>query len=57
MAETNTIINKTERPNSFEFGKAGERFKLYFEDAEDLNKQIKALEELDLIPKQPETQL
>jgi hypothetical protein len=44
MEETK-IINKTEKPNSYEFGKAGNRFKLYFEDAEDLKKQIKALEE------------
>ncbi len=42
------IINKKERPNSYEFGKAGSRFKLYFEDAEDLKKQIKALEDSGL---------
>lgn len=44
--ESYTIVNKTERANSFETGKAGERFKLYFEDAQDLAKQIKDLKEL-----------
>jgi len=42
MEETK-IINKTEKPNSFEFGKAGNRFKLYFEDASDLKNQIEEL--------------
>jgi len=40
------IINKTERPNSYEFGKAGARVKLYFENAEDLALQIKALADI-----------
>jgi hypothetical protein len=30
----------TDRPNSFETGKASSRFKIYFNTAEDLNKQI-----------------
>lgn len=40
--ETNTtyIVNESFRANSFEFGKAGNRFKLYFETAEDLKQQI-----------------
>lgn len=42
--EQTTILNKTERPNSYEFGKAGDRFKVYFEDAEDLKKQLQNLE-------------
>lgn len=50
MKTEQIIINKTERANSYEFGKAGNRFKLYFEDAEDLQKQIKALEKLGIIP-------
>ena len=41
--ETQTIINKTEKPNSFETGPSGSRFKLYFDDAEDLDSQIKQL--------------
>lgn len=39
------IINKTEKANSFEFGKAGNRFKVYFEEAEDLKKKIDNLKE------------
>ncbi len=44
---TTTII-KTERPNSYEFGKAGNRFKLFFDSAEDLKKQIEKLKELGI---------
>ena len=46
--EEQVIINKTEKPNSYEFGKAGNRFKVYFNTAEDLNDQIKRLKELKL---------
>lgn len=38
--EEQVILNKTFRANSYEFGKAGNRFKLYFEDAVDLKTQI-----------------
>jgi len=41
--ETKKIINKTEKANSHEFGKASNRFKLYFETAEDLKAQIESL--------------
>lgn len=37
------IVNKTFRANSYELGKAGQRFKLYFEDCADLVKQIEDL--------------
>ena len=43
MSEPQIIINKTEKANSYEFGKAGNRFKLYFETAEDLKQQINNL--------------
>ena len=46
--ESYTIVSRTERANSYEFGKAGNRFKIYFEDAEDLKKQIDAIKELGL---------
>ena len=46
--EQNVTISKTERPNSYEFGKAGNRFKIYFEDAFDLEKQLNALRQLGL---------
>ena len=31
MPEETIITNRTERANSFEFGKAGSRFKVYFD--------------------------
>jgi len=34
-------IYKNDRPHSFEFGKAGARFKIYFEDLADLKLKIK----------------
>lgn len=47
MDQTNsTTIHKTEKPNSYEFGKAGNRFKLYFEDALNLKEQIDSLRNL-----------
>ncbi len=48
MMEEQVIINKNYKASSFEFGKAGNRFKLYFEDAEDLENQIKKLKEKEL---------
>jgi len=44
--EEQIVINKTERPNSYEFGKPTNRFKLYFETAEDLNKLLEGLKGL-----------
>ncbi len=37
------VINETLKSQSFEFGKAGNRFKLYFSDSADLQKQVKNL--------------
>mgnify|MGYP001562516336 CR=1 FL=1 len=34
------IVTKTERPNSFEFGKAGQRHKVYYDDEDSLKKAI-----------------
>jgi len=39
------VINKTEKPNSHEFGKPGNRFKIYFDTADDLKDQIKKIKE------------
>jgi hypothetical protein len=47
--QTTIVVNRTEKPNSKEFGKAGDRFKLYFDTAEDLDNQIKALKEKHLL--------
>ena len=46
--EEQVIINKTIRACSKEFGPSGNRIKLYFEDAEDLDKQIKELKDRSL---------
>jgi len=48
MSEEQTIINKTEKPSSYEFGKAGNRFKLYFDTAKDLENQINELKKLGI---------
>ena len=46
--EEQVVINKTEKPNSFEVGKPGNRFKLYFKDTSDLQNQLKELVEAGL---------
>jgi len=40
---TTFVINENLRANSYEFGKAGNRHKVYYESAEDLKIKIKAL--------------
>lgn len=52
--EEQIIINKNEKPSSFEFGKAGNRFKLYFDTAEDLENQIKELKDKGLYKEEEE---
>ena len=44
MENEKTVVNKTDKPNSWEVGKSGNRFKLYFNEADDLMKLIKGLE-------------
>lgn len=46
IMEEKKIVNVTERPNSYEFGKAGNRFKIYFEDRQDGEKAIDACKDL-----------
>lgn len=46
--EEQIVKNITEKACSYEFGKAGNRFKLYFEDAKDLQNQINELKKLGL---------
>lgn len=41
--EEQVVVNKTEKPNSFETGKAGSRFKIYFDTANDLKNQVDKL--------------
>lgn len=43
MTHNDTVTHKTEKPHSYEFGKAGNRFKLYFNTPAELDQYIKAL--------------
>jgi len=54
--EEQVVINKTEKPNSYEFGKAGNRFKLYFNDAIDLQLLIKSLKDTGVYKEEPKEQ-
>lgn len=45
---TSFVINETEKPNSFEFGKASFRHKIYYKDIAELKKHIADLKEFDL---------
>ena len=47
MSEEQIVISRKEKPNSFEFGEVGNRFKLYFDDADDLELQIEQLKKLN----------
>ena len=51
--QNGVLIHKTEKANSREFGKAGDRYKIYFETAEDLKQQIDSLIALGLINASP----
>jgi len=42
---TTFVINENKRASSYEVGKAGARWKLYFEDATDLKFQVQSLKE------------
>ena len=44
-AKHDIIVSRTEKPHSYEFGKAGNRFKLYFETAEDLKILVDSLKD------------
>jgi len=49
---SSVVINKTEKPNSYECGKAGNRFKLYFDTVEELRLKLKKLEDSGLFIKE-----
>ena len=53
--ENQTIIHKNERANSYEFGKASNRFKIYFDTAVELDEAIKALRLLGYAEEEEET--
>ena len=42
------VIQRVEAPHSFEFGKAGERHKVYYREVKELQAHIKALEDAGL---------
>lgn len=46
---SNVILNKTEKPNSYEFGPTGDRFKIYFDKIEDLRSQMDELRTTGMI--------
>jgi hypothetical protein len=46
--EHHMVINRIEKPNSYEFGKAGNRHKLYYSEISELQAMIKALNEAGL---------
>jgi len=51
-SRSSVVINKMEKPNSYEFGKAGNRFKLYFDTVEELKLRLKELEDSGLYIKE-----
>lgn len=47
------IVNKTEKANSFEYGKPSERHKIYYDTPEDLQNHIDKLKKLGFIKDEP----
>ena len=46
---TTFVISETHKASSYEFGKAGDRFKIYYETPEDLKLHIEKLKILGLV--------
>ena len=46
VSEHHVIVSRKEKPNSYEVGKAGNRFTLAFDSPVDLDNQIKSLKAL-----------
>ena len=53
MCETKEVITKSENANSWETGKTGNRFKIYFENAEDLRRKVEGLKQAGFIIDEP----
>lgn len=47
--EHHVLINRVEKPHSFEFGKAGQRHKVYYSDILELKQRIKELTEAGFV--------
>jgi hypothetical protein len=54
---TSFIINETPKACSYEVGKSGNRFKIYYSDIEDLKRQVKELKEAGFLETGEETPL
>lgn len=48
------VVNRTEKPHSYEFGKAGARHKIYYSTVEDLREMYNSLKEAGFIELQDE---
>ncbi len=46
--EEQTILTRTEKPNSYEFGKVGNRFKVYYNEVSELKEHIEKLKNCGL---------
>ena len=46
---TSYVIHVNERANSYEFGRASNRHKVYYKDIEDLKKQLEGLNSAGLL--------
>ena len=44
-----TVINKTDKPNSYEIGRAGKRCKIYYNDTTELAEHIERLKTMGLL--------
>jgi len=48
-----TVLNVTEKPHSYECGKAGNRHKIYYATTAELKAHLKALEQFGLYMAEP----
>jgi hypothetical protein len=48
MSAVGTIMNFTDKPHSYEFGKAGNRHKVYYNNVEELKEHVEMLKAADL---------
>jgi len=46
---TDVVISKTDKPNSYEFGPTGSRFKIYFDEVSELLKKMAELRDANLV--------
>jgi hypothetical protein len=56
-ARHDVVIQRTEKPHSYEFGPAKARHKIYYADPQDLMAHIEALKDLGLLSDDPDIKL